>query len=93
MDRFGSFRGGGGGGPIGPGGSTVTFHAQDLGGNPLPGVYTWMTTDQAGNNKIAGTLTTDTFGNVTFTVQPGNYYTWMQKPNYTLTNPTAVTVT
>jgi hypothetical protein len=84
--------GGGGGGPIGPGGSSVTIHAQDLGGNPIPGVYTWVTTDSAGNNKIAGTLPTDTFGNVGFMLQPGSYYSWMQKPNYTLTNPTPITV-
>jgi hypothetical protein len=81
------------GGVIGPGGSPVTIHAQDLGGNPLAGAYTWITTDPAGNNKIAGTLPTDTFGNVDFALQPGDYYAWMQKPNYTLTNPTAITVT
>jgi hypothetical protein len=84
---------GGGGGPVGPGGSPCTFHVQDNAGNPVQGVNVWVSTDQPGNNVIAGTLQTDTFGNVTFLLQPGPYYSWVDKPQYTEVNPTPITVT
>lgn len=61
-------------------------------GNPLPGAAVWVTTDQAGSNVVAGTLTTDQFGNVTFYLNAGTYYVWVSDPGYSAPNPTAIVV-
>lgn len=61
--------------------------------NPIDGVEVWITTDSAGTNVVAGTLSTDASGIVTFMLDAGSYYVWRQKSGYNFTNPVAITVT
>ncbi len=65
----------------------------DDGSDPLEGVAVWITTDEAGNNVVAGTLNTDTNGQVTFMLDAGTYYSWQQLGGTNFTNPTQITVT
>lgn len=70
---------GGGGGIPGPGASpnviTITSNAI-----PVADADVWISLDNAGTNIVAGTLQTDSMGNVTFLLDPGvTYYVWMQK--------------
>lgn len=76
----------------GSGAISTTINVEDASATPLQGVEVWITTDSAGTNTIAGTLTTDNFGNVTFYLDAGTYYVWKQKPLYTFTNPASITV-
>lgn len=59
--------------------NTVTVN---IGGNPIAGVKVWITTDQAGTNVVAGSLTTDVNGQVTFYLDEGTYWVHMYKPEY-----------
>lgn len=61
--------------------------------NPIDGVEVWITTDSAGTNVVAGTLSTDASGIVTFMLDAGSYYVWRQKSGYNFANPVAITVT
>lgn len=61
--------------------------------NPIDGVEVWVSTDSAGTNVVAGTLSTDASGIVTFMLDAGSYYVWRQKSGYNFTNPVAITVT
>lgn len=79
-------------GVAGSGAVTHTITIND-GVSPLDGVEVWITTDVGGTNVVAGTLTTDAFGRVTFYLDAGGYYAWMKLSGYTFTNPTAITVT
>ena len=81
----------GSGGVVGPGAisHTVTVNS---GGNPVDGAEVWVTTDAAGNSVIAGTLVTDAFGRVTFTLDAGTYYLWAQKAGVNFTNPVSFEV-
>ena len=62
------------------------------GTNPIDGVEVWITTDSAGLNVVAGTLSTNANGQATFTLDGGSYYLWLQRGGYTFSNPTAITV-
>ena len=68
----------------------VTINDEDS--NPIDGVEVWITTDSAGSNVIAGTLSTDALGLVTFMLDAGDYYVWRQASGYNFTNPVAITV-
>lgn len=47
---------------------------------PEPGVSVWITSDSSGTNVIAGSLTTNSSGEVTFLLNNGStYYLWAQK--------------
>lgn len=59
---------------------------------PIEGAEVMATTDLAGNNIVASGVT-DTFGNVTFYLDPGTYYIWREKPGFTFTNPESKVVT
>ncbi len=66
----------------GPGADVVTLNITQ---NSLavPYASVWVTTDAAGHNTIAGTLTTDVSGHVTFLLDAGSqYYLWMRKTGY-----------
>lgn len=80
-------------GAAGPGGTQVTITVEDQSNNPIQGVETWVSTDNAGTNVIAGTLITNNFGVVTFFLDPGTYYLWRQKPLFSFINPEIITVT
>ena len=59
---------------------------------PVDGAEVWVTTDVAGANTIAGTLSTNAQGNVTFLLDTGTYYAWVRKSGFNFTNPTGFTV-
>lgn len=67
-----------GGSLAGPGAIDHTIDVDDGNADPVAGVGVWVTTDAAGTNTIAGTLYTDTFGKVTFKLDPGDYFSWAQ---------------
>jgi hypothetical protein len=59
---------------------------------PLVGAKVWITTDAAGTNVIAGTLTTNTSGQAVFFLDTGTYYAWCADPGYQGTLPIIVVV-
>lgn len=83
--------GSGGGGSIGAGSVehevTITKAEQ-----PVDGAEVWVSTDISGTNVVAGTLTTDAFGNATFMLDPGDYYLWVQQAGVNFPNPNSFTV-
>jgi len=60
--------------------------------NPLTSADVWATSDSAGNNILASGETNSS-GQVTFYLDTGTVYIWVQKDGYNFTNPTTVTVT
>jgi hypothetical protein len=64
----------------------------NVGGSPESGVDVWVSTDLAGSNVVAGTLSTDAFGKATFSLDVGSYYLWVQKAETNFSNPTSFTV-
>ncbi len=77
----------------GAGSVTFSLDVADQDSNPLEGCAVWISTDTAGTNVIAGTLYTNTLGQVTFTLDPGTYYVWKQLSGQNFTNPETITVT
>ena len=71
---------------IGTGAISTTITCQ-VGGVPLDGVEVWITTDEDGENVIAGTLVTDANGQVTFMLDAGTVYVWRQLAGYNFSNP------
>jgi hypothetical protein len=66
----------------GPGADECTINIK-VGGTPVPDADVWITSDAAGDTIVAGTLQTDSSGDVTFLLDAGNtYYLWMQKDGY-----------
>tara|TARA_R110002110_G_scaffold32414_1_gene112537 strand:- start:92 stop:418 length:327 start_codon:yes stop_codon:yes gene_type:complete len=61
-------------------------------GTPVASVECWVTTDAAGTNVVAGTLTTDDFGVVTFLLDAGTYYLWRDSTTHSFPKPTTITV-
>lgn len=76
----------------GSGSNTVVTNVA-VSGNPKAGVSVWVTTDLAGTNVVAGSLSTDSFGNVTFYLDAGTFYVWARLAGINFsTNPTSVVV-
>lgn len=66
---------------------------KDDSGDPIDGVaVTVRTTTDSAETPVA-TGTTNAFGNVTFSLDPGTYYAWCQQGRTNFTNPTAFEVT
>lgn len=84
--------GGGGGNPLVGSGATTKTITVTNGAQPIDGVEVWVSTDSGGTNVVAGTLSTNAFGQVTFMLDNGNYYVWTQLAGYNFTNPTPITV-
>ena len=61
------------------------------GTNPLDGCYILITSDLAGTNNIASGYT-DASGTVTFNLNAGTYYLWLELSGYNFSNPQTVTV-
>ena len=59
---------------------------------PPVGADVWVSTDEAGANVIAGTLLTDPLGRVTFMLDAGTYYLWVQSTSVTFDNPAVIEV-
>jgi hypothetical protein len=78
------------GGQAGSGATAHTVTVND-GSNPISGADVWITSDQAGNTVVASGET-DGNGQVTFQLDAGTYYMWVQISGYNFTNPTQITV-
>ena len=74
-------------GGIGSGALSCTWTQKDDDENPMDNVQVWLTTDDAGANVIAGTLLSNSSGEVTFMLDAGTYYVWREKAGYNFTNP------
>ena len=71
------------------GSDIVTITINDGGGLPIGSTEVWITTDIAGDNVVAGTLTTNDLGQAVFMLDAGStYYRWAKKVGYNFTNPT-----
>jgi hypothetical protein len=75
---------------LGSGTTPLVVTATD-GATPLDGVEVDVTTTSAHANPVA-TGVSDAFGKVTFHLDPGTYYVWVQHARYNATNPTTVVV-
>lgn len=72
--------GSGGGGSLGSGADQCTMTINRTDGSPIPDADVWITSDSAGDHIVAGTLQTNSQGNVTFLLDNGvGYYLWMEK--------------
>ncbi len=80
------------GGLAGSGAISFPVTINDEDSNPIDGVEVWVSTDSAGTNVVAGTLSTDALGLATFMLDAGTYYVWRQKSGYNFTNPVTITV-
>jgi len=81
------------GGQTGPGSLDVTVIVTDDGGTPLDGVAVWISTDQSGQNVIAGTKYTNALGHAGFKLDAGAYWCHRQLAGYEFTpNPVQITV-
>ena len=76
----------------GSGAISYTVTVNDENAQPLDGVEVWITSDSAGTTVVAGTLTTNAAGQVTFMLDAGTYYLWRQLSRYNFTNPLTITV-
>jgi hypothetical protein len=76
---------------VGNGGVSYTVTVTD-GSFPLDGVAVWVTTDQSGNNSIAGPVYTNVMGQAVFTLEPGSYYAFCQRSGVNFQNPQLITV-
>ncbi len=56
------------------------------------GAEVWITSDIGGVNFVAGTLTTNGEGNITFYLDAGTYYVFVRASGHNFTNPTTITV-
>jgi hypothetical protein len=72
---------GGGGSSAGPGADQVTLNfTNTTTGLPIADADVWVTIDAAGAGVVAGTLQTDSAGDVTFLLDAGvTYYAYLQK--------------
>lgn len=76
---------------VGAGSLQKTLTIND-GANPIPAVEVWVSSDLGGNNVLAGVLTTNAFGQVTFSLDAGTYYAWCQRAGFNFNNPIQFTV-
>ena len=75
------------GGVVGSGALSCTWTQKDEGGTAMDNVQVWISTDEAGNNVVAGTLITNASGEVTFMLDAGTYYVFRERAGYNFTNP------
>lgn len=74
-------------GEVGAGALSCTWTQKDEDEVVMGNVEVWISTDEEGTNVIAGTLVTNTSGEVTFMLDAGSYYVWREKPSFNFTNP------
>jgi len=78
---------------VGPGSLSKTLTIYQPGGIvPAANVRVWISTDVAGINVIAGTLSTNDLGQVTFMLDAGVYYAWADSSQINFTNPSTISV-
>lgn len=68
---------------------TVTITSD---GTAVSGAEVWVSQDVTGVSIVAGTLHTNTAGQVTFMLDPGSYYLWASKSGVQFSNPQVFTV-
>lgn len=73
-------------------GSVIVTITVESGGNPIDGVSCFISTDTAGGNRITNARFTDGMGQVTFLLDPGQYYLWRQHNQFEFPNPTSLVV-
>ena len=76
----------------GSGALSCTWTQKDDENNPMDNVQVWISTDEAGNNVVAGTLITDASGEVTFMLDAGTYYVFRERGGFNFQNPQEWTV-
>jgi hypothetical protein len=76
----------------GPGATEYSVLVNDGAGNPIPLCKCWVTSDEAGEVEVSDDLYTNILGEVTFKLDSGTYYLFMEKTGYTFSNPTEITV-
>lgn len=82
-----------GGGQTGSGALDVTVTVTDDLGTPLDGAAVWISTDQVGNNVVAGTKYTTAMGQVAFKLDAGAYWCHRQLAGYEFDpNPAQISV-
>ena len=76
------------GGAVGPGADPVTITITDSETHlAIPDAQVWISSDSGGDIVIAGYLTTNSSGQVTFYLDAGvTYYLWMQKDGHASIN-------
>lgn len=77
----------------GVGSVTCDIYSKTSGHAPIDGVEVWITSDEDGNDVVAGTITSDAMGLTTFYLDVGTYYVWRQLGGYCFTNPQTLNVT
>jgi hypothetical protein len=78
-------------GSLGAGAVTHTVTVKDASNTPIDGAEVWITTDLAGTNVVASGAT-NSHGQITFMLDAGSYYEWVQHGSHNFSNPTAATV-
>ena len=58
----------------------------------VAGAAVWISTDEAGNNVVAGTKYSSATGIVTFMLDDGDYWCWKQAAGHAFDNPEEFTV-
>lgn len=76
----------------GAGASSYVVQVLDQSSVPIAGAGVWVSTDAAGTNVVAGALTTSALGAVTFLVDDGDYFVWINAQGYSPTNPYTIHV-
>jgi len=81
------------GGVAGSGALSTRIYCQTDGGVPIDGVEVWITSDEAGTNVVAGTLSSDATGLAgPFMLDAGTWFVWKQLSGYNFTNPIEIVV-
>lgn len=79
---------GGSSGAAGAGADDVTLILKDGSNNPIADAQVWISSDADGSTVVAGTLTTNDLGRVTFKLDDGEtYYRWAHKSGENFNNP------
>lgn len=81
------------GGAVGSGADSVTLTIlHEITGLPIADADVWISTDVNGSNVVAGTLQTNSSGEVAFMLDAGEtYYCWRQKDGINFDNPQSFT--
>jgi len=79
-------------GDAGPATETNRVIVKTSTGTRIPGAEVWITDDAAGQNMVAGILSTNDLGYADFRLSAGTYYVWRAHEDYTFANPQVLTI-
>lgn len=77
---------------VGPGAFQYTVTLQNVAAAPVAGASLWASTDAAGVNVVAGSVTSGSSGAALFMLGSGTYYLWVTTAGYQPVTATAFTV-